>query len=130
MMIENEIRKNEIHNFEINENNLNNEIDSHKFFSILETQYGYSYTTISKYIDGCVYTFHEQQQFNITIRNMKDDYGVLISDTILFLEETMTLQAILKFIDDETKACLKNELSEKYFIKIEKNKLFDYCVDI
>ena len=52
-------------------------------------------------------------------------YNIDVSDSVLFLENTMTLGNILKFIDDETQWILKEELSFKYGIDIDIKNIFD-----
>jgi hypothetical protein len=47
-------------------------------------------------------------------------------DSILYLEDTITLSNILKFIDDETEWMLKEELSAKYCIDVDVKTIFDF----
>lgn len=124
-MIETELIKNDCDEFKRNEEALHQELDSARFFSIIKNHYGYEYDTISKYIQGGNYSFNEQHDFNITLRKMKREHDIDISDSIVFLEETINMNYILKFIDDETEWVLKNELSTKYNINMKPNKLFE-----
>ena len=100
------------------------ELDSDRFFRLLKEEYGFDYKSISKFIEGGVYSFNEQHEFNIILRKMKRDKNISISESILFLEDGMLLNHILKFIDDETEWILKDELASRYGIE-QNNKLFD-----
>jgi hypothetical protein len=53
-------------------------------------------------------------------------YNIDIMDSILYLEDTITLSNILKFIDDETEWMLKEELSAKYCIDVDVKTIFDF----
>jgi len=123
-MIETEIIKHDYDTFKKNEDLLYSELDSNRFFEILENVYGYDYKTISKFIDGCSYNFNERHEFNIALRSLRKTYNISMVEAILYLEDSITMSNILKFIDDETEWVLKDELSNKYGIK-ENNKLFD-----
>lgn len=122
-MVENEIIKNECRAFEQIENDLHHELDSDRFFSILEKEYGYDFKTISRYIQGGVYSFNEQHEFNIVLRRMKREHGIKISESVLFLEETILMNQILRFIDDETEWILRDEMEENYNISKKKNNI-------
>jgi len=128
-MIETELIKNEYDEFKRNEDNIHRELDGDRFYQILEDVYGYTYETISKYIEGGVYTFNEQHEFNIVLRKMKRQHNIGISDSILFMEDTISLNHIMKFIDDETERTLKCEMSDKYSIEEEISNLLKFCVD-
>ena len=123
-MIETELIKNDYNSFKRNEELLHTELDSDNFFKILKDDHGFDYKSISRFIEGGVYSFNEQHDFNIVLRKLKRDNNIKITDSILFLEDCMLLTHILKFIDEETEWVLKNELSEQY--KLDRNnKLFD-----
>lgn len=124
-MIETELIKNEYDEFKRNEDSLHRELDSDRFYAILESNYGYDYKTVSRLIEGGNYAINEQHEFNITLRRMKREHDIDISDSILFLEETILMNHILKFIDEETEWVLKDELSSKYNIDVSPNKLFE-----
>ena len=124
-MIENELIKHDCNEFKRNEDSLHLELDSNSFFKLLETEYGYDYKTISKFIEGGVYTINEQQEFNIILRKIKTDHNIDITESILFLEDTILMGPILKFIDDETEWLLKDELSKRYNIDKKNNSIFN-----
>ena len=126
-MIEAELIKNECDEFERNENKLHCELDSGRFFQLLETEYGYDYKTVSRFIQGGVYTFNEQHEFNIALRKLKRNHDIHISDSILFLEDTMILNHILKFIDEETEWILTDELTDKCNMDKIANIFADLC---
>jgi len=46
-------------------------------------------------------------------------------ESILFLEDTIMLGNILKFVDDETEWMLKEELSERYGIDANVKTIFE-----
>jgi len=123
--IEFELNKKENEEFRKIEDNLHRELDSDKFFELMENKFGYDYKIITKYILGGSYTYNEQHEFNIALRKMKKLYNVDISDAILFLEETMALNSILRVIDGETEYLLKDEMSEKYYISSGTNNIFE-----
>lgn len=123
-MIENEIVKNECREFEKIEDNLHKELDSDRFFHLLEHEYGYDFKTISKYIEGGIYSFNEQHDFNIVLRKLKREHGISIAESIIFLEETIMMNQILRFIDDETEWILRDEMEENYSISKKKNNIF------
>ena len=125
-MIETELIKTDCKEFMKNESMLHSEIDSCSFYHILYTEYGYDYTTISKYIEGGIFSINEQHEFNIVLRKLKRDHNIDIVDSILFLENSILLSHILKFIDDETEWLLKDELSTKYNISKKNNKIFKF----
>jgi len=122
--IEVELFKNDFNEFRKTEDSLYNQMDSDRFFALC-TKYGYTYNKISRLIDGRNFTIREQQEFNIVLRKLKRVYNIQISESIVFLEEQISLNNILKFIDDETNWVLKEELAEKYFLKDDKNIIFD-----
>ena len=122
--VETELIKNEYNSFKKNEENIHNELDSDRFFDILKNQYGFEYKDISRFIEGGVYTYNEQHDFNIVLRKLKKNNGIKIYESILFLEDCMLLPHILKFIDDETEWLLKLELAKQFKIET-KNKIFD-----
>lgn len=124
-MIETELIKNDCRAFERNEDFLHLDIDSSNFYHILEHEYGYDYKTISRYIEGGVYSLNEQHEFNIVLRKMGRKHNISITECILFLEDSILLSNILKFIDDETEWVLKDELAKKYNINKKNNKLFE-----
>ena len=124
-MIETELIKNDCKEFKKNEDNLHLEIDSASFYQILEDDYGYDYKTISRYIEGGVYSLNEQHEFNIVLRKLKRDHNIEITDSILFLEDSILMNNILKFIDDETEWTLKDELAKKYNINKKNNNIFE-----
>lgn len=115
-IIETELIKNEYEEFKRTEENLHKELDSARFFNIMETEFGIDYKSISRFIQGCSYTINDQHNFNIALRQLKKNYNIDISDSILYMEDTITLNSILKFIDDETEWILKDELSKKSHI--------------
>jgi hypothetical protein len=126
IMIETEIIKNECREFQRTEEDLHLELDSSRFFFILEKDFNYSYKTISRLIQGSCYTPNEQHEFNITLRRLKMLYNIDIMDSILYLEDTIMLSNILKFIDDETEWMLKEELSAKFCIDVDVKTIFDF----
>ena len=103
--------------FKENENILSYDIDRRRFYNILDDVFGYTYQDISRMIDGGVYTPTERQQFNIAIRELKQYYNIDIKDTIIYIEDSIPMDHILKFIDDETEWSLKNELISSNYIK-------------
>jgi len=125
-MIETELIKNDCKEFEKNENDLHLEIDSSRFYEILKDDYGYEYKTISRFIEGAVFSLNEQHEFNIVLRRMKIEHKIDITDSILFLEDSILLTNILKFIDDETEWVLKDELAKKYNIDKKNNNIFEF----
>jgi len=125
-MIETELIKHDCEEFKKNEDNLHLDIDNHNFYRILEEEYGYNYKTISRYIEGGVFSLNEQHEFNIVLRKLKREHNIDITDSILFLEDTILMNYILKFIDDETEWVLKDELAKKYNIDKKNNKIFEF----
>ena len=125
IVIETELIKNEYEEFKRTEDTLHQELDSARFFDIMETDFGYDYKTISRFIQGCSYTINEQHNFNIALRQLKKNYNIDISDSILFMEDTISLSNILKFIDDETEWILKDEMAKKYQIVDDIHGLFE-----
>ena len=116
--------KKEYDEFQKTEETWNNEIDSRAFFDILEKN-GFDYKRISRLIDGGVYTFAEQHEFNIVLRRIKRNSKIKLIDSVLFLEDTIALQKILRFIDGETEWDLRDELAEKYNISKNISNIFD-----
>ena len=125
IVVEAELIKNEYNEFKKTEENLHNELDSLRFFDIMDTVYGYNYKIISRFIQGWVHSFNERHDFNIALRKIKRQYNIDIMDSILFMEETIMLNKIIKFIDDETEWVLKDELAEKYNLNKKINNIFD-----
>jgi len=122
------ILKREYDDFKKIENEMARELDTNTFFELLDDVFGYSYEDLSKYIQGGIYTFNEQQDINIIFRMLKSDYNIPIYDTILFLEEeNIMMSRIIKFIDTETEAILQEELSKKYNIAVTKSNINDIC---
>ena len=124
-MIETEIIKNDCNEFKKNEDSLHLDLDSDRFYLILERDYGYNYKTISRYIEGGVYSLNEQHEFNIVLRKLKREHNIDIKDSILYLEDSILMGHILKFIDDETEWALKDELAKMYNIDKNKNNIFE-----
>ena len=120
MNVETEIIKNEYATFKRNEEMLHQDIDVDTFFSII-ADLGYDYKTISSFMEGGIYESNEQQEFNIALRNMKYYFGIDISDSILYIEETIPLQNILRFIDEGTRSVLTEEMEEKYSMSSDKD---------
>lgn len=116
--------KKEYENFKKTEEGWNREIDEHFFFDVLEKN-GYDYTRISRIIDGGVFTFAEQHEFNIILRHIKRHDGIKLMDSVLYLEDTITLPKILRFIDGETEWELKDELADKYGIDKDISNIYD-----
>lgn len=108
--------KNDFNEFRKIEDELFKTIDSSNFYDTMRSEFGYSYEDISRYIHAGIFTQYEQQKFNIALRTLKKLYGIYISDAIIYMEETMNLSNILKFMDDETVWVLKSELSKKFNI--------------
>jgi len=125
-MIETELIKTDCEEFKKNENLQHLEIDKCRFYHILYDSYGYDYNTISKYIEGGIFSINEQHEFNIVLRKLKRDHNIDVIDSILFLEDSILLNNILKFIDDETEWLLKDELAIKYNINKKNNKIFKF----
>ena len=125
ILIETELIKNEYAEFKRTEDNLHTELDSGRFFHIIEADFGFDYRTISRFIQGCSYTINERHNFNIALRQLKKNYNIDISDSILFMEETISLGNILKFIDDETDWILKDEMAKKHHIDDDIHNLFE-----
>jgi len=122
------ILKREYDDFKKIENEMARELDTNTFFELLDDVFGYSYEDLSKYIQGGIYTFNEQQDVNIIFRMLKSDYNIPIYDAILFLEEeNIMMSRIIKFIDTETEAILQEELSKKYNISVTKSNINDIC---
>jgi hypothetical protein len=124
-IIEIELNKKENEVFRKIEDDLHEEIDSAKFFYLMDEKFGYNYKLITKFILGGIYTYNEQHEFNIALRKMKKIYDVEIMDSVLYLEKTMAIKNILSVIDGETEYLLKEELSSKYFISSGSNNIFD-----
>ncbi len=125
-MVETELIKNDCEEFKKNESKLHLDLDSDKFFQIMKRDYGYEYNTISRFLEGGKYTPNEQQEFNIILRRMKRDHKIDIADSIMFLEDSILLSHILKFIDGETEWVLKEELMSRCNIGKSTNKLFEF----
>lgn len=124
-MVETELIKNEYNEFKRNEDTLHLELDSDRFFRILDEDYGYDYKTISRFIEGGVFSLNEQHEFNIVLRKLKRGRNIDITDSILFMEDSILLTHILKFIDDETEWMLRDELSKRYNIDKKINNIFE-----
>jgi hypothetical protein len=127
ILIETELIKNECEEFKRTEDTLHRELDSSRFFHIMETEFEFDYKTISRFIQGGVYTINEQHNFNIALRQLKRLYNIDISDSILFMEDTIYLSNILKFIDDETEWILTDELAKKFKIEDDIHNLYEIC---
>ena len=124
--VENQIRQNEYNLFKVNEQILHTGLDSKMFYDIMSDRYGYNYKTISRFIEGGVFTFHEQHNFNTALRTIRE-CGISIHQCVLFLEESFDMQNIIKFIDEYTKEELKKELNMKYHLGIVYNSINDKC---
>ncbi len=114
-----ELIKNEHDEFERNENNLHDDLDKNRFYDIILEQYGFSYETISRCIQGAKFEISEQQKFNIALRALKRTYGINVSDSVMYLDSDMDMALIMKFIDGETRAEMKREMGPK---RNKKNK--------
>jgi len=107
----------------INEYNMINEILKIKFFEILEEN-GYDYDKLKQMFDTKNINSIEQNNFNKIIRMIKELHDVSIKDSIIFLEENFTtFQKIISIFDEQTNFELKQEVSNKFFIKIDKTNL-------
>lgn len=119
----NEVIKIDINSFIKKQDEMYNNIDKKNFFKILENDFGYTVDMLIKIIDGGVYEVNEQQYLNIVFRSLNENYGIKMIDVILFLEDILLTNRIMKFIDEETEWILKKELNDKYKIIKKKNNI-------
>jgi len=107
----------------VNESVLVEEISKAEFFSVLE-EHGYGHDELKEIFEGKRLSSTEQYRFNNTLRSIKKETHISITDCIIYLEESfIKFKRILSVFDDETKSILKRELSNKFRIKIDENNL-------
>ena len=109
----------------VNENVLVEEIAKTEFFKVL-SENGYGHDALKEIFEGKRLSSTEQQKFNTALRRINKDIHISITDCSLYLEEVfIKFKRILSVFDDETKSILKNELSNKFRIKVDENNLGD-----
>ena len=112
----------------VNEQELVDEILKKEFFIWMKDN-GYGYKEIKEIFDGKRLSAAEQSKFNSTVRRIKKEENISITETIVFLEESFTkFKKILSIFDGETKFELKKELSKKYHIKLDETNLSQILV--
>ena len=85
---------------------------------------GYKYNDIKNIFDDKKLSAGEQSRFNETLRNIKKETTISLTEALVFLEETFVkFKRILSILDNETKFELKKELSQKYKIDLDENTL-------
>jgi len=110
-------------NDKINEQELIDEIQKSEFFNWMEKN-GYTFLYIKEILDSKKISAVEQSQFNLTLRKVKKEINISLTEAIVFLEESFAkFKKILLLLDGETKFELKKELSENFKIKLDKNNL-------
>jgi len=114
----------EYDSFKKNEEIVAKSIDNSDFFGIME-EYGFPYSRISRIVDGGVYSFDEQQEFNLTLQSIHKDRGISIIDCIVFIEDSIVLTKIMRVLDGDTKYMLKIALGEKFNINVPKSNIYD-----
>lgn len=92
------------------------------FWDILET-HGFDYEKLKVIFESEIYTNETQNNLNLLLREMKTTDGILLSDSVIFLEEFTRIKKILVFLDGESKYMIKTELSDRHNIEIETNNL-------
>lgn len=105
------------------EDSIINKIQKDIFFNILK-RYEFTYEKLQLIFQSEIYTNEIQDNLNMILRKMKKKHKILISESVLFLEEFTKIKKILYFLDGESKWIIKNELSEKYNIELETNELY------
>lgn len=99
------------------------EISKAEFFEEMKTE-NFSIDRLRDFFDSKKISGVEQQKFNKALQNIKNKKRINISDGILYMEEYFTrIKKIVSLLDDNTKFIVKQELSEKYKINIDKNNL-------
>lgn len=101
-----------------------NKINNDLILKILKLN-GISYENLITIFDGNVYTVSVQNKLNSILRNIKYEYNILLYEMILYFENFTDIRKILKFLDDENKWIIKNEMSKKYRIELETTILSD-----
>jgi hypothetical protein len=97
-----------------------------EFFQWMEEN-GFDYNTFRRMFECKRISSIEQNKFNIALRKAKESIRIDLIDSVLYLEESFVkIKKILSFLDDDTKSILKNELSKKYKIEIEKSELWKF----
>ena len=110
-------------NDKTNEQELIDEIQKSEFFNWMEKN-GYTFLYIKEILDSKKISAVEQSQFNLTLRKVKKEINISLTEAIVFLEESFAkFKKILLLLDGETKFELKKELSENFKIKLDKNNL-------
>jgi len=106
-----------------NEQELINDIQKDEFFAWMIKK-GYKYNDIKNIFDDKKLSAGEQSRFNETLRNIKKETTISLTEALVFLEETFVkFKRILSILDNETKFELKKELSQKYKIDLDENTL-------
>lgn len=109
----------------IDEKRIMIEISKAEFFEEMKTE-NFSIDRLRDFFDSKKISGVEQQKFNKALQNIKNKKRINISDGILYMEEYFTrIKKIVSLLDDNTKFIVKQELSEKYKINIDKNNLFE-----
>ena len=75
-------------------------------------------------------TLRDKHRFNMFLRRLVEDYEFEMFECILFFEERCTKEKkIISFLDEENREVLTEEMSKKYKIKRQKNKLYQFLKD-
>lgn len=118
----NMIDKDKVEN-KVNESELINEISRQEFHKLME-QNEFGYNELRTLFDAKKICINEQIRFNLTIKKLKKETNISLTEMILFLEETFAkFNKILLVFDGENRFELKKELSVSYHIKLDKNTL-------
>lgn len=103
------------------ENDLINEINRKKFFESLEF-FDFDIRNIFKNSEDRYYFYREC--FNDTLRKIKRTFQIKMLDSILYLEQDcVDIKCIIGLLDDWSKSMLKNEIQNKYGLRISKNSI-------
>jgi hypothetical protein len=107
-----------------NEDELFDDINKKKFYNWLNKN-GYTKEKLQVLFDRTKIDGMEQNKFNNTLIRASLETDITISEMVLFFEDDLIKMKNILFVLDKTvKNKIKEELSHKYSIKIEKNNSY------
>jgi hypothetical protein len=105
------------------ENALFDDILKNEIFSLIE-KYGYTYEKIRELFESELYSTNLKHDLNMIFKKLNKVHGIDLFDIFRFLEEFTKIKKILLFFDEELIWILKQEISKKCGIKINKTELY------
>jgi len=106
------------------EESLFNDISKKSFYNWLE-RYGYGSNKLKTLFDQKTIDTTEQNKFNNILKQAKVETKIPINEMILYFEDDLIkLNKILSMLDNSVMDIVKNELSKKHKIKIEKSSIY------